>query len=253
MLNLKRLSPYLAAALLLAGVSTSQPTRADAQSEDSWLFFLGRPLPAGQDPRAYYKNLEASTFTNYPTGRARRQGPRLTLQLSDADNITLTDNLTCPPEGRTEENCSEYYFLADLPTRNAILVGRNLGGPIDFQLIDNRSGRRQSLPGIPRFSQTSGMFIVLNCQGAKPARGNALEIYRRADFEYATVFTLSAAELATHVPMPSCQLNSWNNSTLALSFWTAGGDERTAPRVRAELREDTAGWSLDAPWAQAKP
>ena len=249
---LKRLVPCCAA-LLLAGTFASAPARADTQSEDTWLFFLGRPMPAGQDPRMFYKNLESSSFGTYPTGRARRQGPRLTLQLTDADSLNLADNLSCPAEGRTEENCAEYYLLADLPTRNAFIVGRNLGGAIDFQLIDNRNGRRQTLAGIPLFSQTSGAFVVVNCPGVGTARGNALEVYRRGDTEYASVFALSAAELASRVPMPSCQLNSWNNSTLALSFWTAGGDERNAPRTRAELREESSGWSLDAPWPQAKP
>ncbi len=245
-----RLGLSLFAAVLLAGTFAlaPAPAQADAQSEDTWLFFLNRPMPAGQDPRTFYKNLESTTFGAYNTGRARRQGGRMTLLLADAEAITLTDNLTCPAEGRTEENCAEYYFLADLPTRNAFIVARNLGGAIDFQLYDNRNGRRQTLRGIPRFSQTSNAFVVVNCPGAGAARGNAVEVYRRGDNEFTSVFELSAAELASHVPMPSCSLNSWNNSTLSLSFWSAGGDEQKAPRTRAELREETAGWSLEAPW-----
>lgn len=245
-----RLLPCLFAVVLAWGGFAPAPAQADAQSEDTWLFFLNRPLPAGQDPRAFYKNLESTAFGNYPTGRARRQGNRITLQMTESDNVTLADNLTCPVEGRTEENCVEYYFLADLPTRNAFIVGRNNGTAIDFQLFDNRTGRRQSLRGIPRFSQTSGMFAVLNCPGAGAARGNAIEVYRRGDTEYNTIYALPVSDLAANVPMPSCTLNSWNNSTLALSFWTAGGDESKAPRIRAELRENAEGWTLDAPWAK---
>ncbi len=239
------LAVLLFAGVLLAGA----PAQADIQSENNLLFFLGRGPAPGTDLAAYYKRLETTNFGAYPSARVQRRGQNLNLQVLDAANITLANNTACPPEGRSEDNCVQYYFLADLPTRHAFLVARNVDSVVDFLLIDDRSGRRVTLRGIPRYSDVSQVFIVMNCGG--PARGNALELYRRDDYDYTSIYALPAAELNQLMPGASCRLVSWNNSTLAIDFWM--GDERASPHTHAELRGDTDGsWTLSAEWPAKK-
>jgi hypothetical protein len=175
-------------------------------------------------------------------GRAKRMGDALSLKLANGKSLKLSSQpKNC--ELDNVDHCVIYRFVADLPTRHAYLVDEGYYEGGDILLIDDRTGRRTVLPGIPIFGPTSQELISIdNCV----AYGGDydLQVWKRAGDHFVVEWRHVTEPLTDEVDE---EVVSWSDpDRIALRFKSTGSTGGPSYQWSGALVRKQGAWRLEA-------
>ena len=178
--------------------------------------------------------------------RAERSGNTLTLFPSAAAPIGLSgDPKIC--EAGDVPHCALYVLEADHPKSHTWVVEQFFYEGSTFLLIDDRSGRRTQLNGMPTFSPDGTRFLVAPFSDENDVGPNNLEIWRRegdgAVLEWAHP---ASAVLAEDPQLPSpymVTVRRWQGDRIDLILST---ESLAGHQWDGTLTHDINGWHLSA-------
>ena len=175
-------------------------------------------------------------------GRAERRGDSLRLKLSGGRILKLFSR---PKDCELDnvDRCVNYRFIADLPSRHAFLVDATHYEGGDILLIDDTSGRRTALPGIPIFGPDSQELISIdNCT----AYGGDydLQIWKRAGDHFVITWKHETDALAAPVEK---EVASWSRpNRIELRLRSEDWLGHPSRRWSGALVRSGSGWRLEA-------
>jgi hypothetical protein len=172
-INMGELMRTVIAILLLL----TAPAFADRASEDALL-----TKARGNTVRA--PAIEKAALAA-AAGRVERNGDVLTLHFLNRTTQRLTDHRKACEDTDPKQpidDCLIYQLSADLPSRHAIVVTKNLyEGCGEALVFDDRSGRSTKFADVPVFSPDGQRLLIQNdCEADGSASDNHLEIWKRA-------------------------------------------------------------------------
>src|SRR5262245_31818586 len=119
----------------------------DVATEDAQLAMVASDVDRAQ--------LESNILRDIPHA-ARRRGNLLLLRLFGGRMVVLRDTSACHNSDIATNarvlDCHTFRLVACLPSRHSFVVQESLYGASIILLIDDRTGRRTSLNGLPHYS-----------------------------------------------------------------------------------------------------
>jgi hypothetical protein len=101
-------------------------------------------------------------------GRVVRAGPVLRLPLRSGGWASFKNvEAGCVD---ALDTCRRYVLIADLRSRHAFVVAELGAESADFHLVDNRTGQKLSLLGVPVFQPNGTRFLVIDLSGERSIR-----------------------------------------------------------------------------------
>lgn len=187
-------------------------------------------------------------------GRVDRNGDVLTLHFLNHTTLRLRDHRKACEDTDPKmpiDDCLIYQLSADLPSRHAIVVTKNLyEGCGEALVFDDRTGRQTRFADVPVFSPDGKRLLIQNdCEADGSASDNHLEIWKRTgsgwvlEWAYTDREAYAADKALTNVFHST--VASWQGDRIAMTF-SAAALAQTNERWSGTLTRIDGRWVLKA-------